>query len=190
MSGISGHGRDARVGPLRWNGLPGRAARFVVETDAACARDAAVRALELQGFAGGDDGFEEQVLASGSEWTARNLYLGDVTISRKRGAMTWLVEGSGLDFLVPFRRAVTPTLVIVCARACAEATELLIASHVSVRGASDSNDAAPLLRRAWDGIEERFRADGVFVSREKLWRIENDGSPASRKVVRDLLGWR
>ena len=68
--------------------------------------------------------------------------------------------------------------------------ELVIASHVSVRGASDSNDAAPLLRSVWDGLEERFRADGVFVSREKLWRIENDGSPASQKVVRELLGWR
>ncbi len=190
MSGISGHGRQARVGPLRWNGLPGRAVRFLIDTDAAPALEMAGRDLVAQGFAAGDGSFEERLRRSDSEWIAHDLYLGDVRISRKRGVITWFVEDSVLEFLPRFRRAATPTLVIACARPTREATELLIASHVSVRGASDSNDAAPLLRRAWDVLEERFRADGVFISRETLWKIENDGSPASQKVVRDLLGWR
>lgn len=190
MNGVSGHGRDARVGPLRWNGLPGRAARFLIETDAASALEVARCDLVAQGFAAGDGGFGERVVQSGSEWIAHDLYLGDGEISRKRGVLTWLLEDTGLELLVPFRRPATPTLIVACARPRRAGAELVIASHVSVRGASDSNDAAPLLRRVWDGLEERFRADGVFVSREKLWRIENDGSPASQKVVRDLLGWR
>jgi hypothetical protein len=190
MSGVSGHGRDARVRPLRWNGLPGRAVRFLVGTDAASALEAARHGLVAQGFAAGDGRFEAGVRQSESEWIAHDLYLGDAKVSRKRGVITWLLEDSGLELFGPFRRPATPTLIVACARPMIGGAELLIASHVSVRGASDSNDAAPLLRRACDGLEERFRADGVFVSREKLWRIDNDGSPASAAVVRDLLGWR
>ncbi|GAB3153536.1 hypothetical protein GCM10027058_22350 [Microbacterium neimengense] len=190
MSGLSGYGREARVGPLRWNGLPGRAARFLIAAEASWGLDVAVHELVKRGFATGDGGFGTRVQASGTEWIAHDLYLGDVQVSRKRGVITWLLEDTGLEMLRPFRRPATPTLIVACARPMQGGAELVIASHVSVRGASDSNDAAPLLRSAWDGIEERFRADGVFGSREKLWPIENDGSPASQKVVRALLGWR
>ncbi|UIN29440.1 hypothetical protein [Microbacterium binotii] len=190
MNGVSGRGRDARVRPLRWNGLPGRAVRFLIETDAASALEVARCDLVAQGFAAGDGGFGERVALSDSEWIAHDLYLGDVGISRKRGVLTWLLEDTGLELLVPFRRPATPTLIVACARPMEGGAELVIASHVSVRGASVSNDAAPLLHSVWDMLEERFRADGVFLSRDKLWRIENDGSPASLRVVRDLLGWR
>ncbi|MDY0829502.1 hypothetical protein SK224_10265 [Microbacterium sp. BG28] len=164
--------------------------RFLIQTDAASALEVARCDLVAQGFAAGGSGFGERVAQSGSEWIAHDLYLGDVGISRKRGVLTWLLEDTGLELIVPFRRPATPTLIVACARPTQGGAELVIASHVSVRGASESNDAAPLLRSVWNRLEERFRAEGVLVSREKLWQIENDGSPASQKVVRDLLGWR
>jgi len=186
-----GRGRDARIGPIRWNGLPGRAARFIVtDSDVAAVLTIAVQCLESEGFERGAGEFVEKVQDMRSGWVAQDLYLGDIRKSWRRGAVEWFTEGTGLDLFVPFWRGATPTLIVACARATREGTELVIASHVSVRGGADSNDAAPLLRRSWDALEQRFRADGVFVSREKLWKIENDGSPASQKVVRELLGWR
>lgn len=185
-----GRGRDARIAPIRWNGLPVRAVRFVVADDAPAAMDSAVTRLESEGFASGDGEFAQKVTATGSDWIARDLSLGDIRTSWKRGAVDWFLEGTGLDLIPGFWRGATPTLVVACARPGSVGTELLIATHVSVRGGSDSNDAGPLLLRAADALEKDFVARDVLVSREKLWKIENDGSPASQKVVRDLLGWR
>lgn len=185
-----GDGADMRIAPVRWNGLTRGGARFVVRIDPAAALSAAVDRLQEEGFAPGDDTFRRRLQSEGSEWLAQDLRLGDVRKSWKRGIIAGLVEDTGLEFFPRFWRGATPTLVVACARATSDGTELVVYPHVSIRGGSDSNDAYPLVRRAVTALDERFAAEGVLVSREKLLGIKNDGSPASQKVVKQLLGWR
>lgn len=63
---------------------------------------------------------------------------------------------------------------------------MVIFAHVSVRGWTSSNDAAPLLKAALDRVE----ASASVVSREPMHGIPNDGAPASQAFVREVLGWR
>ena len=165
------------------------ASRFVVTLDPREALDLAVQRLASHGFAVGDATFQARLRESGSEWLAQDVRLGDVRTSWKKGIVAWLADGTGLDFFPRFWRGATPTLVVACSRATPQGTELVIFPHVSIRGGSDSNDAYPLVRRAVSDLDDDFIRRGVLVAKEKLRGIKNDGSPASQRVVKELLGW-
>lgn len=186
---MRGKGGDARVTPVRWNGLSSGASRFFVTVSPQEAVSAAAAQLAAEGFTNRGDEFDQKLRAAGSEWVAQDLLLGDIRKSWKQGLVAWVADGVGLDLFPAFWRPVTPTLVVACARSVPEGTELVIYPHVSIRGGADSNDAFPLVRRAVAALEERFTGQGAFISREKMRGIKNDGSPASQKVVKDLLGW-
>lgn len=187
---MRGRGHDARIGPMRRNGLKSGGARFVARLSAPELLDAAVRALAAEGLQPGDQTFQEKVRASGSEWLVQDLRLGDVETSRKRGAIAFWIDGTGLELLPRFWRGATPTLVVASARDGDAGAELVVFPHVSTRGGSHSNDANPLVQRALDVLTGQLTNQNVFVSRENMRGIKNDGSPASQAVVRDLLQWR
>ena len=191
-AGITGHGAgaDMRIAPIRWNGLTRGGARFIVRTDPASALGAAVSRLRDQGLAVGDATFQDALRRSGSEWLAQDLRLGEVRKSWKRGIIADLIEDTGLEFFPRFWRGATPTLVVASARAAPDGAEVVVFPHLSMLGGSDRNDSGPLVRKALAALDEEFTRAGVLVSRETLRAIKNDGSPASQKVVRDLLGWR
>jgi hypothetical protein len=162
----------------------------MVSADAQSAVDAAVESLVAQGFTRGSEEFSQKLRASGSEWVAQDVRLGDVKKSRAQELKSWVADGFGLELLPAFWRPVTPTLVVACARVTDQGTELIVYPHKSTRGSAPRNDAFPHLRAAMAALESGFAAQGGLISREAMFGIKNDGSPASQKVVKELLGWR
>ncbi|MDQ1178030.1 hypothetical protein [Microbacterium sp. SORGH_AS_0421] len=187
---MRGFGEDAHVGPVRWNGLTRGGARMLVHDDPASTVRRATDALIAAGFSDGGDTFATAIRDSGSEWVARDVRLGDIAKSRKRGVVEFFADGTGFDFFPRFWRGATPTVVVACARRTPEGAELIVYPHYSVRGGADRNDAAPLVRRAVEGLSNAYSASGALIFSEKLLSIKNDGSPASQAVVREVLGWR
>ncbi|MDU0346098.1 hypothetical protein RWH44_10330 [Microbacterium sp. KSW2-29] len=163
---------------------------MLVRDEPAAAVRRAVDALIAAGFSDGGDAFATAIQESGSEWVARDVRLGDVAKSWKRGVVEFFAEGTGLEFFPKFWRGATPTVVVACARRTTKGAELLVYPHYSVRGGADRNDAAPLVRRAVQGLSDAYEGSGALISSEKLLSIKNDGSPASQAVVREVLGWR
>lgn len=187
---MRGSGEDAHVGPVRWNGLTRGGAKLLVRDEPDSVVRRARDALVAAGFADGGESFAAAIRESGSEWVARDVRLGDVAKSWKRGVVEFFAEGTGLEFFPKFWRGATPTVVVACARRTPEGSELVIYPHYSIRGGADRNDAAPLVRRAVQDLSDAFAAAGTLISSEKVLSIKNDGSPASQAVVREVLGWR
>lgn len=179
-----------RVAPARWTGFSFGGGRFILTIDPRSALNIAVEHLHATGFDKGDDTFQRILSEAGSEWLAQDLRIGDIKKSWKRGLLAWAVEDTGLEFFKPFWRGVTPSLVVACTRPIDAGTELVIYPHDSIKGGSDRTDSRPLVREALHTLEHRFAEAGQLVSFERMRGIKNDGSPASQKVVRDLLGWR
>lgn len=179
-----------RIAPARWSGFSFGGGRFIVTIDPRAALDAAVEHLHAVGFDAGDDTFQRLLSDGGSEWLAQDLRIGDIKQSWKRSFIAWAVEDTGLEFFKPFWRGVTPSLVVACTRTTDAGTELVIYPHDSIKGGSDRTDSRPLVSEALQTLERRFSEAGQLISFERMRGIKNDGSPASQKVVRDLLGWR
>lgn len=179
-----------RVAPFGGTGVSFGGGRFLVTVDERAALEAAVEHLRTAGFASGDDTFQRLLSETGSEWVAQDLRVGDVKKSWKQSFIAWAAEDTVLEFFRPFWRPVTPSLVVACARASDAGSELVIYPHDSIKGGSDRGDSRRLVQGALQSLKERFSAAGQLVSLERMRGIKNDGSPASQKVVRDLLGWR
>lgn len=187
---IRGRGKNARVAPIRLDGFASRGGRLIARLPPSTLLDAAVRALIAQGFEPGDTTFAEKVRATGSEWLAQDVVLGDINASRTRRLVTWLAEDTVLEVIPQLWRGVTPTLVVASTRETAEGTELVVFSHPSTRVGSGRNDAAVPMQEALRVLGRELSAQNLLVRREQMNGIKNDGAPASQAVVRDLLGWR
>lgn len=153
---------------------------------------AAVDAFVAVGFETRDDGLSAQLAARGSEWTATALQIGDARKSWKSGIVADLIEATPLELIPGFQRVIAPTLVVVAARESGDGTcELVAYPHTSRKGdPSAYAGAAPRVREAAAAIVAFAQATGALVSNEVMHGIKNDGSPASQRMVREILGWR
>ncbi|BAJ76299.1 hypothetical protein MTES_3335 [Microbacterium testaceum StLB037] len=185
MGGWRGRGESLRVRPLSLGGLA-RGARLIVRDTPEAALALALDALRQERFDVGDDRIARALCDRGSEWIAQDVRVGHPNPSWNTGFMDAMLSDTVLTVIPGLWRRVTPTLVVASARPHEQGAELVVFSHVTVRGWTSSNDAAPLLKAALDRIE----GSGVVVSRERMHGIPNDGAPASQAFVREVLGWR
>jgi hypothetical protein len=185
VGGWRGRGEELRVRPFSVGGIA-RGARLIVRDTPAAALGLALDALRQERFDLGDDRVARALVERGSEWIAQDVRVGHPDPSWNTGFMDAMLSDTLLTVVPGLWRRVTPTVVVASARPHPEGAELVVFSHVTVRGWTSSNDAAPLLKAALDRVE----ASGAVVSRERMHGIPNDGSPASQAFVREVLGWR
>ncbi|MBT2475220.1 hypothetical protein J7E68_11725 [Microbacterium sp. ISL-103] len=186
-----GSGRDARTSRLEHKG-PLRGARWIVRSDPERLVRIAADCLAEVGFEPRPDGYGDSIRASGSDWTATAMEIGDEKGSRRswwRGLLS-----DELPFPVPhaLQHVLPPTLVVAASRpVAAGVAELVVFPHTSGRGdATHARAAAPRVTAALEQITAAAGAEGAMLSHESLAGIANDGSPASQAVVREVLGWR
>jgi hypothetical protein len=188
--GKLGGGRDARFHAFERGGtLTG--ARFVVRRTAADAVSLAIARLVAEGFVAREDDLDARLRETGSPWRAQAAEIGEAKGSWAKGVIADLIEDTPLMFLNRFQRGIAPTLVMVAARDLPDATtELVLYPHMSGTGDPEGAfGAAPRVRVSVAAIVAASTADGTLVSHERLTGIRNDGSPASQRMVRELLGW-
>jgi hypothetical protein len=189
--GKLGAGRDARFHMFERSGTL-HGARFVLRRTPADAVASTVEYLVAEGFIERDDNLDARLEEIGSPWLARAVEIGDAKGSWAKGLFADLIEDTPLILLNRLSRGISPTLVMVAARALPEAaTELVIYPHPSGRGDPEGwAGAAKRVRTTIATMEAAAVADGTLISHEKMLGIRNDGSPASQQMVEDLLGWR
>ncbi len=185
MGGWRGRGASLQVRPLSVGGIA-RGARLVVRDTPAAALALTLDALQQERFDLGDDRIPRALRDRGSEWIAQDVRIGHPNPSWNTGFLDAMLSDSLLTVIPGLRRHVTPTVVVASARPHEKGAEVVVFSHVTIRGWTSSNDAAPLLKAALD----RVGTSGKVMSREPLHGIPNDGAPASQAFVRDVLGWR
>jgi hypothetical protein len=186
-----GAGREARFHTFEHGGTL-RGARFVLRRDADDAVALAVEHLVSHGFTARGDDIDARLREMGSPWLAKAAEIGDATSSWTKGVIADLIENTPLMLFSRVQRGISPTLVMVAARALPEATtELVLFPHPSDAGHPEGwAGAAARVRAAVGAIVEATTAEGTLVSHEVLKGIRNDGSPASQQMVRELVGWR
>ncbi|MEV8238885.1 hypothetical protein AB0O90_01475 [Microbacterium testaceum] len=185
MGAWRGRGASLRVRPFTVGGIA-RGARLVLRDTPDAALSLALDALREERFDLGDDRVARALRERGSEWVAQDVRIGHPNPSWNTGFVDAMLSDTLLTVVPGLWRHATPTLVVASARAHREGAELVAFSHVTVRGWTSSNDAAPLLKAALDRVE----ASGNVVSREPLHGVPNDGAPTSQAFVREVLGWR
>ncbi|MGV8884569.1 MAG: hypothetical protein ACOH1T_03135 [Microbacteriaceae bacterium] len=186
-----GGGKDARFHTFERSGsLTG--ARFVVRRAASDAVALAVEKFVAAGFAVRDDNLDARLREAGSPWVARAVEIGDAKGSWKKGIIADLIEDTPLVFLTRMQRGISPTLVMVTARALPDGTtELIFYPHASTTGDPEGwAGAAERIRNSAAEIANAFASEATLVSHEKMNGILNDGSPASQEMVRTLLNWK
>ena len=189
--GKLGDGNDARFHGLEHSAtLTG--GRFVLLSSPPDSIALALAHVVAEGFATRDDNLDARLAQQDSPWIAQAAEIGDAKGSWAKGLVADLVEDTPLEFFNRFQRGISPTVVMIAARAQDDGTtELVLYPHASRRGDPEgSAGAASRARHAIAAIAAASTASGVLVSHETMNGIRNDGSPASQEMVRQLLGWK
>ena len=193
MSGSAsplGSDREATVQAAERGGRM-RGARWIVRSTPERLVRIAAEFLQDEGFdtrLGAVDAFGGQ----NSEWTSAALEIGDERGSRRRWWSGLAGDEHSSRMPRALQRDLPPTLVVIAARPVVRGVaELVVFPFAS--GAGDSAHAAaagPRIASALSQITEAAGAEGAMLSHESLVEAPDDGGPASRAAVAEVLGWR